>query len=95
MTETQEQILKGTVGMYNSCGEMAPVKLFSKADLNELEKLNEIKIVCNPYDVGDDFFGIAGKSYPIGFKELLDFRSFRKSFGDNEMARNMCKCITL
>lgn len=95
MTELQEKILTGAIGMYNSCGEMTPVKLFNKTDLDELVKLNKIKIVNNPYEIGDDFFGVVGKSYPIGFKELCDYRSLKRTLGDNEMARNLCKCITL
>lgn len=95
MTETQKHILEGTIGMYNNCGEMVPAILFSRADLNELEKLNEIKILSNPYGIGDAFFGIVGKSYPIGFTELINFRDLRESLGDNEAARNKCTCIVL
>lgn len=95
MTELQEKILNGAIKMYDNSGEMIPTKLFNETDLEELVKLNKIKIVNNPYGIGDDFFGVVGKSYPIGFNELCDYRSMKQSFGDNEMARNLCKCITL
>lgn len=96
MTELQEKILKGTIAMYNNCGEMVPTKLFNdNSNLDELVKLNKIKIVNDPYGIGDDFFGVVGKSYPIGFKELCNFRNLKESLGDNEKARNLCKCITL
>ena len=95
MTEIQEQILTGTKGMYEKAGEMAPAKLFNPDDLDVLVELNEIKIVDNPYNIGDDFIGIVGKEYPLGIRELLEFRSMRDSLGDAGMARKLVKCIKL
>ena len=95
MTEKQEQILEGTISMHKKLGEMVPAKLFDKDDLDVLVELDNIKIINNPYGIGDAFFGVVGKEYPIGFNELVDFRSMRDSFGDASMARKLVRCIKL
>lgn len=95
MTDTQKEILKGTINTYESQGELVSTNLFSTTDLNALIEAGKIKIVKNPYGVGDDFFGITGKKYIAEPHELMKFRSMRRSFGDPEMARNLCNCIEL
>lgn len=43
MTELQEKILKGTIAMYNNCGEMVPTKLFNdNSNLDELSHFDKV-----------------------------------------------------
>jgi len=95
MTDTQDKILEGANNMYENTGEMVPTKLFSNSDLDVLVEAGSIAIASNPYGIGDDFFGIKGKEYPDGFKELIDFRSMRDSLGSRDTARQLVKCIKL
>lgn len=95
MTDLQEKILEGINNMYEKHGELAPTKLFNISDLEKLVELNKIVIVDNPYGIGDDFFGIVGGEYPIGFDQLIKFRNLRDGGGENDVARKSCECITL
>jgi len=92
MTTKQKMILKGTITMSINHGEMAPVKLFDKSDLNAIE---EIVICKNPYGINDDFFGIKGGKYPIGISELVKFRKLRTSLGNVEEALKLVETIEL
>jgi hypothetical protein len=81
MTEKQEKILKGTISMYEQSGELVTSVIFDPKDINELVKLNKIKILKNPYKIGDDFFGLIGYNYVTNIFELVKFRKLREKHG--------------
>jgi len=80
MTEDQRLILEGVTNMYETIGEMVPVKFFNSEDLDVLVELKKIVIFDNPYNIGDDFFGLFDKDYPMTFFDLMDHR---KLYEDN------------
>ena len=93
MTELQEGILNGTKSMYEKSGEMIPVNNFRKSDIDTLVNIGKIGIVKSTYvGIDGDFFGLIGEWYPIDIIELTAYRSMRESFGDNDVARSLCKC---
>lgn len=87
--DAKQYILNGTIGMYERTGEMVTYIIIDmmkeKFDSNlidtafsELQTENKIKLVTNPYKVGDDFFGLADKEYPNNCQELMLLRQNRK-----------------
>lgn len=95
MTSTQNELLKGTVRMYKRSGEMVPVKLFNRSDLDVIVENGGITIVKNPYRINDDFFGLSGKKYPADFTELMKFRKLRDKSGDVEKSLELVKTMEI
>ena len=94
----KQELLDGFERMYNSTGEMIPVKLLKsnvQPLVKELEDEGKVVTLSNPLGIGDAFAGLVGNSYPKDFENLMKLRQLVRSGTSPEEARASVECITL
>ncbi len=103
--EIKDVIVGGMEKMYETSGEMVPYWIITLAEekygaelvtevFNEINNV-EIVVVTNPYGTGDNFMGLKGKTYAKNSQALVEFRSLRRSFGNNQTPHMLVETMTL